>query len=243
MKRLFDIVFACLILIVSAPLLIIALFLVWAYDRHSPFYLAPRVARGCGEFRMVKIRSMTVDADRIGGSSTGTSDRRITPIGRYIRKFKLDEFSQFLNVMIGNMSVVGPRPQIKAGGVDLYTSEEMRLLTIRPGVTDLSSIVFSDEGDILAGASDPDKQYNDFIRPWKSRLGLLYVDNVSLGLDLKIIWLTFIAIVSKPSALRGVNHILKEIGADPQLIEICRREGKLPAGLPPTSIGVPKSSA
>lgn len=235
MKRAFDIIFASLVLLVSGPIMLTALFLVWVYDRHSPFYRAPRVARNGGDFRMLKIRSMVVNADRVGGSSTGAGDPRLTPIGRYIRKFKLDELSQFWNVLLGNMSVVGPRPQIRAGGVDLYRTEELRLLNVRPGVTDLSSIVFSDEGDILAGAEDPDKRYDQVIRPWKSRLGLLYVDNMSFALDLKIIWLTLAAIVSRPVALVGVNRILTELKADPRLIEICRREGELPEGVPPTA--------
>lgn len=243
MKRLFDILFASFVLLLSSPVMLTALFLVWAYDRHSPIYRAPRVARGGGEFRMLKIRSMVVNADRVGGSSTGSGDRRITPVGHYIRRFKLDELSQFWNVLMGDMSVVGPRPQIRAGGVDLYTSEEMRLLTVRPGVTDLSSIVFSDEGEILAGAEDPDRRYDEVIRPWKSRLGLLYVDNMSLALDLKIIWLTLLAISSKPDALEGVNRILLDLKADPYLIEICRRRGELPKGEPPTAGMSPVSAA
>ena len=131
------------------------------------------------------------------------------------------------------MSVVGPRPQVRAQGVDLYTDEEMRLLSVRPGVTDLSSIAFSDEGDILEGAEDADALYNQIIRPWKSRLGLLYIDRRSLWLDLRIIWLTGRAITSKPAAIAGVHKILTELGADSRLIEVCRREGKPPAADPP----------
>jgi lipopolysaccharide/colanic/teichoic acid biosynthesis glycosyltransferase len=236
MKRAFDLVFAILVLIASSPVMLTAIFLVWAYDRHSPFYRAPRVARGGGDFRMLKIRSMVANADRIGGSSTSGTDRRITPVGHYIRKFKLDELSQFWNVLMGDMSVVGPRPQIRKGGVDLYTPEEMGLLNVRPGVTDLSSIVFSDEGSILAGAEDADALYDRIIRPWKSRLGLLYVRHSSIGLDLRIVWLTALAILSKPRALAGVERILARLGADPDLIEICRRRGPLPEGRPPGAI-------
>ena len=115
----------------------------------------------------------------------------------------------------------------------LYGDRVSRLLTVRPGITDLSSIVFSDEGDILAGAADVDARYNSVIRPWKSRLGLLYIDRRSLWLDLRIIWLTGIAIVSKPRALRGVADILAGLDADSDLRRICLRQGALPEGLPP----------
>ena len=134
------------------------------------------------------------------------------------------------------MSVVGPRPNTRAHGVDLYTPLEMKLLTVRPGITDLSSIVFSDEGAILEGAADADALYNRIIRPWKSRLGLLYIDNMSVGLDLRIVWLTAVAIVSKEKALAGVNRILAHLGADSDLIETCLRCAPLreapPPGLP-----------
>ena len=232
-KRAFDVVFSALVLLLVSPVMLVALFLVWFQDRHSPLYKAPRVARGGGDFTMVKIRSMRVGADKTGVSSTSANDNRVTAVGRTIRRFKLDELSQFWNVLTGDMSVVGPRPQVRAGGVDDYTPQEMRLLTVRPGITDLSSIVFSDEGDILAGAADADARYNAVIRPWKSRLGLLYIDRRSLWLDLRIIWLTGVAIVSKPRALRGVADILAKLDADRDLRRICLREGALPEGLPP----------
>jgi lipopolysaccharide/colanic/teichoic acid biosynthesis glycosyltransferase len=232
-KRLFDIVFSLGVMVVASPIMLTAIFAVWAYDRHSPFYRAPRVARGNGEFLMLKIRSMSVNADKIGGTSTAATDRRITPVGHYIRRFKLDELSQFWNVLKGDMSVVGPRPNARGNGVDLYTPAEMHLLDAKPGVTDLSSIVFSDEGSILAGAPDPDALYDRIIRPWKSRLGLLYVANQSLWLDIRIIWLTAAALVSKRSALAGVGRILGELNADEQLRTIARREDALPEGQPP----------
>jgi lipopolysaccharide/colanic/teichoic acid biosynthesis glycosyltransferase len=185
------------------------------------------------DFIMIKIRSMRINAEKTGVTSTSANDNRITRVGHFIRSYKLDELSQFWNVLKGDMSVVGPRPNTRSHGVDEYTGEEMRLLSVRPGITDLSSIVFSDEGAILTGADDADALYNQLIRPWQSRLGLLYVDNRSLWLDLRIIWLTAVALGSKDKALEGVARILDELGADPELKKISRRRDPLPTGLPP----------
>ena len=171
MKRIFDIVVALTGLLISSVIIVPVAVAVWLQDFKSPFYLGPRVARGGGMFKMVKLRSMVVKADKTGVDSTGASDPRITPIGRFIRAYKLDEITQLWNVLWGQMSLVGPRPQVKRDA-DLYTAEEARLLSVRPGITDFSSIVFADEGEILKDKSDPDLAYNQLIRPWKSRLGL-----------------------------------------------------------------------
>lgn len=232
-KRMFDVSFSLLVLILSAPVMLVAIAAVWLNDRGSPFYKAPRVGFRNTDFRMLKIRSMRLHADRSGVSSTGASDDRITPVGRYIRRFKLDELSQFWNVLKGDMSVVGPRPNVRRGGVEDYTPAEMKLLEVKPGITDLSSVVFSDEGEILDGAADPDGLYDQIIRPWKSRLGLLYVSRASLSLDLRIVWLTVLAVTSKKRALEEMQPLLRKLEADPGLVEICRRQGPLPAGLPP----------
>jgi lipopolysaccharide/colanic/teichoic acid biosynthesis glycosyltransferase len=138
------------------------------------------------------------------------------------------------------MSLVGPRPNVERD-VRLYTEEEKHLLDVRPGITDLSSIVFSDEGDILAGSDDPDLRYNQVIRPWKSRLGLLYIENQSFILDIKIIILTAFAIISKPVALRGINKILKRIDADPELIKVALRQEELYPFPPPGSTEIVQS--
>jgi lipopolysaccharide/colanic/teichoic acid biosynthesis glycosyltransferase len=230
-----DVVISTIVLILAGPLLIVVMVLVWLQDRHHPLYKATRVGQGGDDFVMMKVRSMVVFADRTGVNSTGAGDRRITGVGRFIRRYKIDELSQFLNVIRGDMSVVGPRPQTRAWGVDLYTEEERRMLDLKPGITDLASIVFSDEGDILAGAEHADLRYNQVIRPWKSRLALLYRGNASPALDLRIMWLTALAIVDKPKALRGVVAILEQLRADPALIAVCRRETSVPEGIPPGS--------
>jgi lipopolysaccharide/colanic/teichoic acid biosynthesis glycosyltransferase len=232
-KRLMDLGLSLTFLTLLSPVALIAMLAIFAHDRQSPIYWAPRVGRGGRDFRMAKLRSMTVDAERRGGSSTSRSDSRVTPPGRVLRRWKIDELPQLWNVLIGQMSLVGPRPNVRRGGVDRYTPEELGLLEGRPGVTDLASIVFFDEEDILEGAPDADACYDRLIRPWKSRLGLLYLRRRSAWIDLRIIALTALAIVSKRAALQGVDRILAEWGAAEDLRGVCRREGPLPWIEPP----------
>jgi lipopolysaccharide/colanic/teichoic acid biosynthesis glycosyltransferase len=134
---------------------------------------------------------------------------------------------------MGDMSLVGPRPQIKSHVDECYTSEEMGLLSVKPGITDFASIVFSDEGEILKDSTDPDLDYNQLIRPWKSRLGLFYIKNQSIFLDINLLYLTVVAILSKPTALKSVTNILKNLGAEDQIIEIAKREKYLTPFPPP----------
>lgn len=236
LKRIFDVVLSMAILSLSAPVIVWALWRVWSYDRQDPFYRAVRVGRGGHDFIMIKIRSMSTGADRTGLASTSAVDARITPAGHFIRRWKLDELSQFWNVLRGQMSVVGPRPQIRAGGVDRYTDEELRLLAVKPGITDLSSIVFSDEGEILALEPDADTAYEQLIRPWKSRLGLFYIDHRSLAMDIHLVWLTAVAIVNRQAALRGVDRILARHAAAQELRSVCRRQSPLRPALPPGAV-------
>lgn len=234
-KRAFDLVFALAALIIASPIILIAALLVWGQDGRSPFYLGLRVGRGGRDFRMIKLRTMIEGGESLGGRSTAISDCRLTPLGALLRRFKIDELPQFWNVLIGDMSVVGPRPNFRAGGVDRYTDEELRLLSARPGITDLASIVFSDEGEILKDSSDPDALYDIVIRPWKNRLALICVDRTSVWLDLRLSWLTILAIVSRAAALRGIARILDSLDADERLKRIARRQGPPPRGLPPGS--------
>ena len=181
---------------------------------------------------MIKLRSMIVNADKSGVDSTANNDNRITKVGAMVRKFKLDELTQLINVVKGDMSLVGPRPNVQRE-TDLYTTEERRLLYVRPGITDLSSIVFSDEGDILEDAVDPDIQYNQLIRPFKGYLGLFYIDNQSLLRDVRIIFLTGLAILNKRSALNGVVSILQKLNAPESLINVAKRDNPLVPFPPP----------
>ena len=232
LKRAFDFTASLLGLVILCPALILFMLLVWWQDRHSPFYIANRVGRGGESFRMVKLRSMIVGADRTGVDSTSADDRRITRVGTMVRRWKLDEVFQLVNVLKGEMSLVGPRPNVQAD-VDLYTEQEQGLLSVRPGITDLSSIVFSDEGEILAGSPDPDLEYNRIIRPWKSRLGLAYVEHRTFPVDIAIIFLTLVAIVRKKTALKGVLGILGRWGYTGRLLEVCSRREPLYPFPPP----------
>lgn len=232
MKRLVDLLGSFLGLVLASPVLLPVMFLVWIQDWNSPFYVAPRVGRNERLFRMVKLRSMVKNADRTGVDSTASNDMRITPVGHFIRRYKLDELTQLWNVLLGDMSLVGPRPNVKRE-TDLYTPEEKRLLTVRPGITDFSSIVFSDEGEILRDQADPDIAYNQLIRPGKGYLGLFYIDHRSVGLDLKLCLLTAVAIVSRERALAGVQRVLRSLGASPGLLVIAARKGALVPSPPP----------
>jgi lipopolysaccharide/colanic/teichoic acid biosynthesis glycosyltransferase len=196
MKRLFDLLFSLSVLIIFSPFFIIIALIITLNDFGPVFYKAPRVGLNGKVFRMFKFRTMVINADKIGASSTTSSDPRITGIGRFLRKTKLDEIPQFINVFIGNMSVVGPRPDVKTF-TDLFTQEEKAILTVKPGITDWASVWNSDEGKILEGAKDPDKAYMELIWPEKKRLQLKYVHEHSFLTDIKIIWLTLVAIFKR----------------------------------------------
>jgi lipopolysaccharide/colanic/teichoic acid biosynthesis glycosyltransferase len=237
MKRVLDIAVAAIALVASSLVLLPVIIAVWAYDWHSPFYVARRVGRDGRSFRMVKLRSMRINADRTGVDSTSARDPRITPIGHVIRRYKLDELAQLWNVLIGDMSLVGPRPNVERE-TRLYTTEEQRLLTVKPGITDFASIVFADEGEILKNQADPDVAYNQLIRPWKSRLGIFYVEHASVGLDLKLVALTVLALVSRDKALRGVHAALLRLRAPADLAQIALRRVSLEPLPPPGSTEV-----
>ena len=232
MKRLFDIVFSFFGLIILSPMLIIFMYLVYRQDKESPFYIAPRVGKNGDMFNMIKLRSMSINADKSGVDSTSVDDIRITSLGHKIRRYKLDEFTQLWNVLMGDMSLVGPRPNVKIE-TDLYTDIEKNLLSIRPGITDFSSIVFSDEGEILEGKIDPNLAYNQLIRPWKSRLGLAYVKNQTLLLDVQLIFYTVVAIISKKIALNWISGQLEKMNVDMKVIDISKRDVELYPFPPP----------
>jgi lipopolysaccharide/colanic/teichoic acid biosynthesis glycosyltransferase len=185
-------------------------------------------------FKMVKLRSMIKNADAQGIDSTSANDMRITPVGHFIRSYKLDELTQLWNVLKGDMSLVGPRPNVKRE-TDLYTSQEKVLLSVKPGITDFASIVFSDEGEILADKADPDIAYNQLIRPGKSRLGLFYIQKKNLFVDLSLILFTALAIGSKQRALKAVAGLLKVLRTPQELLDIASREKPLTPQPPPGS--------
>ncbi len=191
MKRLFDIIFSfCGLLIFSPILICIALFI--KLDSSGPvFYKGLRVGLNGKLFNMLKFRTMVVDAEKSGISSTSANDDRITSVGKLIRRFKLDELPQLINVLKGEMSLVGPRPEVKKF-VDQFSNDEKIILTIRPGITDYASLKFHNEGEILAasGIKDADQAYSQIIRPEKINLQIKYVRESSFATDIKIIFKT-----------------------------------------------------
>ena len=219
-------------IIVLMPLIIIFSLLIWLQDFKSPFYIADRVGKYGKLFKMIKFRSMIVNASSSGVESTAEDDNRITNIGKVVRKFKIDEIPQLFNVFMGQMSFVGPRPNV-LNETNLYSKVENKILTVRPGITDFSSIVFSDEGDILKGSKNPDLRYNQIIRPWKSRLAIIYIENQSLLIDIKLIIWTVLGIINKRLVLKNITNFLINIDCDQKLINACKRDKELEPFPPP----------
>lgn len=194
MKRAFDFVSSLVGLMLASPVLLVIAILIKKEDGGPVFYRGVRVGKFGKPFRIFKFRTMVVNAEKLGGPSTADDDPRISKVGKSIRKFKLDELPQLINVLKGEMSIVGPRPEVQMY-VDMFTEEERAILSVRPGITDWASIWNPDEGAILAGSPDAEKTYMEKIRPEKIRLQLKYVRERSFWNDLKIIAQTIIAIV------------------------------------------------
>lgn len=190
LKRMFDLLVSSTGLLVLSPLLLLLALWIKLDSEGPAFYRGVRVGWRGKRFRIFKFRTMVVDADRIGGPSTSDDDSRITRVGRFLRKYKLDELPQLIDVLKGEMSLVGPRPEVPQE-VSLYTEEERMLLSVRPGITDYASLRFHNEGEILRGSADPHEAYRRLIRPEKIRLGLEYVRDQSFLTDLKILAATF----------------------------------------------------
>jgi lipopolysaccharide/colanic/teichoic acid biosynthesis glycosyltransferase len=196
MKRLFDIVFSLLGLIILSPFILVLAILIKEEDGGSIFYRGVRVGLHGKPFRIFKFRTMVMDAENRGASSTSDDDPRITRIGKFLRKYKLDELPQLINVLRGDMSIVGPRPQVQ-WAVGLYTPKEREALTVRPGITDYASLRFPNEGEILKGSVDPDKDYMEKIHPEKMSLCLEYLRTRSFWGDIKIILQTIVLIFKR----------------------------------------------
>lgn len=233
-KPIFDFIVALillLILLIPAFYFAIRIFL---QDFSNPFYVPIRVGKNKKNYKMFKFRSMIVNADSNKVDSTSSNDPRITDLGNFIRKYKIDEIPNLINILTMKMSFVGPRPNVKRE-VDLYTNEEDKILRARPGITDISSIVFSDEGDILQDSIDPDLDYNQLIRPWKSRLAILYTEKSSFFLDLKLMILTLYNFVDREKTLEIISKTIKNLDAPEHLVNLVLRKNKLVPTPPPGS--------
>lgn len=196
MKRLFDILASGLGLVCLSPLF--AALAVWIkLDSRGPvFYRQVRVGRGNKDFRIFKFRSMRPDSDKLGLITVGGRDPRVTCSGYYIRKYKLDELPQLINVFIGDMSLVGPRPEVRKY-VDMYSPDQLHVLDVRPGITSLASLRYRNENEVLAKAEDPDKCYIEKVMPDKLAIDLEYVRKATLWNDIKLIFSTFREIITK----------------------------------------------
>jgi len=194
LKRTFDLILAGSALVLLSPVLALIGLWIKLSDRGPVLYSGSRVGRGGKTFHMLKFRTMVVGADSAGPSSTAGDDPRITRPGLLMRRLKLDELPQLVNVLRGEMSFVGPRPQVQ-WAVDLYTPEQRALLAVRPGITDYASLRFRNEGEILKGSADPDRDYLEKIAPLKIELGLHYVQTYSLVSDVKLVVATFLSLL------------------------------------------------
>jgi lipopolysaccharide/colanic/teichoic acid biosynthesis glycosyltransferase len=239
-KRALDLLVGSACFLIAAPIVALLCILVWLGDGHNPLFVSARVGRGGRVFRFIKIRTMVPNANRNAVDTTIAGDPRVLPIGKLIRALKFDELPQFWHVLTGEMSLVGPRPNVPRE-VAIYTPVERGLLGVRPGITDYSSIVFADLGEVLAGAADANIAYNQLVRPWKSRLGLHYVESMTPGGDLRLIMYTVTAILWREWTLGRIARDLERSNAPAELVRFARRHDAL-VPLPPPGADAPVTS-
>lgn len=215
LKRLADILFAAAVLVVLSPVLAVVALIIRLTSRGPVLYRAPRVGENGRDFMMLKFRTMVDRADQLGPSITAGDDPRITPIGRLLRRTKIDEIPQFWSVLIGDMSVVGPRPQLRSY-TDRYDDEAKLLLSVPQGITDFSSLWFRRQEVLLEGTGDVEKDYDRLVAPTKIRLGLYYAEHATLWADFKIVIATAGAILLRidplwcfPRAIRTPHDMVK----------------------------------
>lgn len=196
MKRLFDIILSSFGILVLSPILVLIALLVKISSKGPVFYRQVRVGKGNKDFRIFKFRTMYTGSDKKGLLTVGGRDPRVTKVGYYLRKFKLDELPQLLNVFTGEMSLVGPRPEVRKY-VEHYSESDMEVLSVRPGITDYASIAFRNENDILKESEDPEKKYIEEIMPIKLGLNKKYIAEKGMFKDLSIIFKTITVIIKK----------------------------------------------
>ena len=195
MKRVFDLIVSSIILLVFLPFGCLIALLVVLESRGGAFYRQERIGKNEIPFRLWKFRTMRINADQLGKLTVGMRDPRITKVGFFIRKSKLDEFPQFINVLLGDMSIVGPRPEVKEY-VDLYSKDQRIVLSVKPGITDYASLEYFNENELLGRSENPRQTYIDEIMPAKIELNKKYIAHPTIQTDLKIMWLTFLKTVN-----------------------------------------------
>jgi lipopolysaccharide/colanic/teichoic acid biosynthesis glycosyltransferase len=199
MKRIFDFIFSTCILFVFLPFGIIISILIVLESRGGVFYCQKRIGQYGKEFHLIKFRTMKTGSDKSGELTIGMNDFRITKVGYFLRKHKLDEFPQFLNVFFGKMSVVGPRPEVKKY-VDLYDDSQRKILNVKPGITDYASLEYFEENKLLGESENPEQTYIEKIIPSKIELNKKYLRDARFSTDLKIIFQTFLKMLKKGSS-------------------------------------------
>lgn len=210
MKRTFDVIVSILGLILLLPLFVILAMIITVTSPGGVFFRGVRVGKNGRPFRIFKFRSMVKDAEGKGKWNVSMNDSRVTPIGNFLRNTKLDELPQLINVLLGDMSIVGPRPELQHY-VDMYTENEKTILDLKPGITDWASITNFDQFEVFTRASDPDKAYLENIRPLKIRLQLHYRNNNSFMADIRIILWTVYRLIARTSKLpEEIGHIVRE---------------------------------
>ncbi len=187
--RTLDFCFSLLFILLFIPIFLILSFLILLSSKGGVFYVQKRVGQYDVDFKLLKFRTMRVGADQKGLLTVGDKDPRVTRIGQFLRKFKLDELPQFINVLKGDMSIVGPRPEVRKY-VDKYNEQQKRVLSVKPGITDYASLLYIDENELLAKSSDPEKCYVEEVMPAKINLNFKYIDNKSVKEYFKVILLT-----------------------------------------------------
>lgn len=190
MKRVFDFIISLFVIVMFSPIGVLIAFAISIESRGGVFYKQKRIGLHGNKFTLLKFRSMAINADQKGKLTIGMNDSRITKVGQIIRKYKLDEFPQFINVLIGHMSIVGPRPEVEEY-VNLYSDEQKAVLDVKPGITDYASLMYFKENELLSKSSNPNKTYIEEIMPDKLRINLEYIKNQSVWEDFKIIIKTF----------------------------------------------------
>jgi lipopolysaccharide/colanic/teichoic acid biosynthesis glycosyltransferase len=216
-KRAFDIIVAAVALVLVSPLLLLIAAMVRLSSPGPALYGGTRVGLEGKLFSMLKFRTMVVNAESLGGSATPADDPRLTSFGKFLRRYKLDELPQLINVLVGDMSLVGPRPEVQKY-IDLFSPEEEAILMVRPGITDWASIWNSNEAAVLEGSRDPEKAYEELIRPTKLALQLMYVRNHSFYTDLKILFHTAVKLIHEnwvPKELKPYGRVRRYRMASP----------------------------